>query len=67
MTRIYAMEACGKMDLHLKECAAAVAEGDDLRILLTGFRRFMKYVPANLKELRRKVAAGLIKAGKYQL
>jgi alkylation response protein AidB-like acyl-CoA dehydrogenase len=67
MVRVYCAEAVGKMDLMLKECAAAIYEGDDLRVLLTAVKRFMKYVPANTTALRREIAVHVIGKGKYSI
>lgn len=67
MTQAYGLEALQKIEARLKVAAAAIAEGDDLRILLGAIKRFIKYTPPNVKELRRKIAGFFIKAGKYQI
>lgn len=65
MARIYLYEAIEKAARAGKEAIYAFAEGDELRMLLLGLKRFTKYDPYNLKEARRTVADHLIKAGKY--
>jgi len=41
------------------------AEGDELRIMLMGLKRFTKYETFNTKDARRRVAAKVVEAGKY--
>jgi alkylation response protein AidB-like acyl-CoA dehydrogenase len=67
IARVYSVEAAFKIDARLKECAASVFAGDELRVLLMAFKRFMKFTPVNTKELRRKIAAHLIEQGRYLL
>jgi hypothetical protein len=43
------------------------AEGDELRMMLMGLKRFTKIDPHNLKNARRKVADYLIEKGEYSL
>jgi len=62
---VFAAQAAAAIDARMKECAAAVADGDELRILLMAFRRFCKYVPGNVKETRRKIAGKMIEKGEY--
>jgi hypothetical protein len=35
--------------------------------MLMGLKRFTKYEPVNVKEARRRIAAKVIEAGKYNL
>jgi alkylation response protein AidB-like acyl-CoA dehydrogenase len=58
----YAVEkaaSCGR------EAIMAFAEGDELRLLLMGLKRFTKVDPYNLKESRRKIANYVIEKGEY--
>ncbi len=48
-----------------KEALSAFAEGDELRMMLMGLKRFTKQEPFNVKEARRLVAAKLIDSNKY--
>ncbi|MFH1762318.1 MAG: acyl-CoA dehydrogenase family protein [bacterium] len=64
---VYAMEAAFKIDARLKECAAMIYEGDELKVLLSAVKRFLKYVPVNTKILRRNIALHLIEQGRYLL
>lgn len=65
MVRVAAVEAMLKIDARLKEGAAAIATGDELRMMLMAFKRFMKFMPADTKALRRRIAAQLIEQGRY--
>jgi len=58
----YAIEkvaSCGR------QAIMAFAEGDELRLLLMGLKRFTKIDPYNLKEARRKIANHVIEKGEY--
>jgi alkylation response protein AidB-like acyl-CoA dehydrogenase len=65
MMRIYFVEAVDGVTKAGKEALWAFAEGDELRMMLVGLRRFTKMEPFNVKEARQKVAQELIAANKY--
>ena len=48
-----------------KEAIYGFAEGDELRLMLLGLKRFTKIDPYNLKTARRKVADYIIDKGQY--
>ena len=56
-----------KINVFGKDALQSFAEGDELRIMLMGLKRFTKYEPVNVKEARRRVAAKIIAGGKYNL
>jgi hypothetical protein len=58
----HAMEkaaSCGR------QAITSFAEGDELRLLLMGLKRFTKIDPYNLKEARRRIANYVIEKGEY--
>jgi alkylation response protein AidB-like acyl-CoA dehydrogenase len=66
MTTLYLHEAVEKLGQAGREAINAFAEGDELRILHMGLRRFTKWQnPVNAKALRRTIAAHTIEQGKY--
>ena len=65
MTRVYISDAVERVNLHGKHALQSFAEGDELRIMLMGLKRYTKYETVNTKELRRKIAAKILDAGKY--
>jgi len=67
MVKVFAVAVALRVDGRLKECAASLAEGDDLRVLLVAFRRFTKIVPPDTRQVRRAIAGRLIKQGKYAI
>lgn len=48
-----------------KEAIYAFADGDELRLMLLGLKRFTKIDPYNLKESRRRIANYVIEKGEY--
>lgn len=65
MTKVYISDAVERINLHGKHAIAAFAEGDDLKMLMLGLKRFTKHEPVNTKKLRREIADKLIEADKY--
>ena len=66
MTRLYLHRAVEKLGVAGREAINAFAEGDEMRILHMGLRRFTKWQnPVNAKELRREIAQFTISAGTY--
>ena len=65
MAIIYLHEAIEKAASAGKQAIYAFAEGDEMRLMLLGLKRFTKIDPYNLKEARRKVANYVIEKGEY--
>jgi alkylation response protein AidB-like acyl-CoA dehydrogenase len=65
MVMIYLHGALEKAASAGKQAIYAFAEGDELRLMLLGIKRFTKIDPYNLKEARRKVANYVIEKGEY--
>lgn len=62
---IYLHQAIEKAASAGKQAIVSFAEGDELRLMLMGLKRFTKIDPYNLKEARRKVAEHVIDKGEY--
>mgnify|MGYP001627115481 CR=1 FL=1 len=65
MAIIYLHQAMQKAAAAGREAITSFAEGDELRLLLMGLKRFTKIEPYNLKTARRKVADYVIEKGEY--
>ena len=65
LLRIYLVEAVDGIAKAGKEALWAFAEGDELRMMQVGLRRFTKVEPFNVKDARQRVAQQLIEANKY--
>ena len=65
MAMIYLHYAIEKAAGAGKQAIYAFAEGDELRFMMLGLKRFTKIDPFNLKEARRKVANHAIAKGEY--
>lgn len=65
MAMIYLHDAVEKATNAGKQAIYAFAEGDELRLMLLGLKRFTKIEPFNLKEARRRVANYALEKGEY--
>jgi hypothetical protein len=65
MAIVYLHEAVEKAATAGKHAIYAFADGDELRLMLLGLKRFTKIDPYNLKEARRKIANHVIEKGEY--
>ena len=65
MARIFLSNSLERVHTHGKHAICAFAEGDELRMMLMGIKRFTKYAPFNTIAARRRVAARLIEDNKY--
>ena len=65
MARLYLYEAVQKIKNAGDEAVACFAEGDELRVMLMGMKRFTKMDPVNTKKLRQAIADVMIEEGKF--
>ncbi|MDZ4716723.1 MAG: acyl-CoA dehydrogenase family protein [Cytophagales bacterium] len=65
MALIYLHTAVEKAANAGRQAITSFAEGDDLRLMLLGLKRFTKIEPFNLKEARRRVADRMIEKVEY--
>src|SRR6201993_1216655 len=65
MMRVYINDACDKIALIGKEAINSYAEGDELRMMVMGLKRFTKQEPFNVKNNRQLIAEKLIAENKY--
>lgn len=65
MMRIYIYDAADKINKAAKDALNSFAEGDELRMMLMGLKRFTKTEAFNVKEARQTVATKLIDSNKY--
>ena len=67
MARLTVYRAIAEIKTAGTEAIYAFAEGDEMRMMLLGLKRFTKAEPINLKTLRREVADALIAANGWPL
>ena len=67
IVRVYITDAADKINKNAKDAINAFAEGDELRMMLLGIKRFTKTEPFNTKNARRRIADKLIADKKYPL
>ncbi|MCH9030546.1 MAG: acyl-CoA dehydrogenase family protein [Bacteroidetes bacterium] len=65
MTKVYISDAVERINLYGKHAITAFAEGDDLKMLMLGLKRFTKHELVNTTKLRREIAGKLIEADMY--
>lgn len=65
MAMVYLHHAIDVAATAGKQAIYAFAEGDELRLMLLGLKRFTKIDPYNLKEARRRIAQEAIAKGEY--
>lgn len=65
IARIYLHSAIDKVYMAGKEALNSFAEGDELKMMMVGLRRFTKAEPYNIKEARQRIAKRLIEANRY--
>ncbi len=63
--RSYINSACDKIWVYGKEALNSYGEGDELRMMLMGLKRYTKQEPFNAKAARQVVAQKLITENKY--
>ncbi len=64
-TQLYTHDAINRIDIAAKNALAAIAEGDELRIMLSALKRFTKQEPLNTAALRDRLADQVVAAGGY--
>jgi hypothetical protein len=62
---VYLSNAVAKVAVSGREAISAYAEGDELRVMLMGLKRFTKVEPINTKDARRRIADALLAENKY--
>ena len=65
IVRVVVNDAVDSCFIAGKDAIAALAEGDEQRLLFMGLKRFTKKDLFNSKEARRRIAAALIEANEY--
>ena len=65
MTKTFITDSMDRLAYSGKNAINAWAEGDDLRLMLLGIKRFTKMQSFNTKDARRRIAKTLSEAGQY--
>ena len=63
--RVFINDAADRLNKNGKEALGSFAQGDELRMMLMGLKRFTKTEVLNAKDARRRVAAKLLTENKY--
>lgn len=65
IAKVYLHSVVDEVYVAAKQALCSFAEGDDLKMMLAGLRRFTKVEPFNSKDARQLIAKQLIDANKY--
>ena len=65
--KTFITDTTARMNKNATDALTGFAEGDLLKTMLLGLKRFTKYQPINVKAARRLVASKLIEANDYSL
>ncbi len=65
IAKVYLYSAIDKVNVAGKEALYSFGEGDELKMMLVGLRRFTKAEPFNVKEARQRIAKKLIEENRY--
>lgn len=65
MMQVYIYDVADKINKYGKDAINSFVEGDELRMMQTGLKRFTKQELLNVKDARRKVADKIISENKY--
>lgn len=63
--KVFLMDAQARINKNATDALVSFAEGDLLKTMLMGLKRFVKYPPSNVKMLRRKIADVMIEANEF--
>lgn len=66
IAKIYLFDAVDRINKSGKDAIISFAEGDELRMMLLGLKRFTKMAPFNIKEARQRIAVKLIEDNTYK-
>ena len=64
-TKLYTYDAINRIEVAAKNALAAIAEGDELRVMLVALRRLTKQDPINTAAIRERLADKVVEAGGY--
>jgi len=67
LARAYIQEALPRLEGLARQVLAASADGENLRTVLAGLRRLLRYTPLNTVTLQRTIADRAVEAGRYPL
>jgi len=67
MAELFVHDAAERVHRNAKDALMSFAEGDELRMMLMGAKRFTKTGAKNVKDLRRTIAQKLIDDNAYKI
>ncbi len=65
MARVFIYDSADRINRNGKNALNSFAEGDELRMMTMGLKRFTKVEPLNTKEARRRIASKISEENKY--
>ena len=65
MLKVLITDANARISKEATDAIASFADGDLMKVLLMGVKRFTKYPPKNVKAYRRRISSVLIEKNEY--
>jgi len=65
MAKCYLIHALYKTRKAGEEALMSFTDGDELKVMMMGMKRFTKFNPINIKEIRRNIAEEMISQNKF--
>ena len=65
LAKAFIYDAADRINKAGKDTLNSFAEGDELRMMLMGLKRFTKHDPINIKNIHQQIATSIIDKGEY--
>ncbi|NUQ80369.1 MAG: acyl-CoA dehydrogenase family protein [Bacteroidetes bacterium] len=64
---VYVNDAMDRIASWGKTAIASMSEGDDMKMLLSGLKRFTRWTPVNTRDARRRIARRQLESNRYDM
>jgi len=64
---VFVNDAVERISSNGKNAIASMSEGDEMKMLLSGLKRFTRWTPVNTRDARRRIALRQLESGRYDM
>ncbi|MCK6600390.1 MAG: acyl-CoA dehydrogenase family protein [Bacteroidetes bacterium] len=64
---VFVNDAVDRISSNGKNAIASMSEGDEMKMLLSGLKRFTRWTPVNTRDARRRIALRQLESGGYNM